>query len=46
MYGKQVPLVSVAIITYNQKDFYGVENHFGIKIITPKEFLKIVGETK
>ncbi len=31
------------IITYNQKDFHGVKKHFGIKIITPKEFLKIVG---
>ena len=32
------------IITYNAKDFAGVQEQFGIKIITPKEFLKIVGE--
>ena len=34
------------VITYNLKDFYGVEKHFNIKIVTPKEFLKIVGEIK
>jgi len=34
------------IITYNFKDFAGVPEKFGIKIITPKEFLKIVGELK
>jgi len=27
------------IVTYNQKDFRGVER-FGLQIITPKEFLK------
>ncbi|QOP46781.1 putative toxin-antitoxin system toxin component, PIN family [Sulfurimonas paralvinellae] len=31
------------IITYNTKDFVGVEDKFSIKIITPKEFLKITG---
>lgn len=33
------------IITYNTKDFIGSEN-FDIKAITPKEFLKIIGEIK
>ncbi len=32
------------IVTYNTRDFVGVEEKFGIKIVTPKEFLKIVGE--
>jgi len=32
------------IVTYNSKDFQGVYEKFAIKIITPKEFLKIVGE--
>jgi putative PIN family toxin of toxin-antitoxin system len=31
------------IITFNKNDFEGVEK-FGIKIITPKEFLKVIGE--
>jgi len=31
------------IITYNIKDFKGAEK-FGIKVITPKEFLRIMGE--
>jgi putative PIN family toxin of toxin-antitoxin system len=30
------------IITYNLKDFEGI-NKFGVKAITPKEFLKIIG---
>jgi len=34
------------IITYNLKDFKGVKEKFAIQIITPKEFLKIVGEIK
>ncbi len=34
------------IITYNLKDFHGVKDKFGIQIITPKEFLKKVGEIK
>lgn len=34
------------IIAYNLKDFHGVKDKFGIQIITPKEFLKIVGEIK
>ena len=32
------------IITYNVNDFKGIEN-FGVQAITPKEFLKLVGET-
>ena len=31
------------IITYNKRDFEGIEK-FGIRIITPKEFLKEIGE--
>lgn len=31
------------IITLNKKDFEGIEI-FGIKVITPKEFLKVIGE--
>lgn len=31
------------IITFNTKDFKGIEK-FGIKAITPKEFLEIIGE--
>ncbi|MHB1687111.1 MAG: PIN domain-containing protein [Ignavibacteriaceae bacterium] len=31
------------IITFNKKDFEGIEK-FGIKTITPKEFLKVIGE--
>ena len=31
------------IITYNKKDFSGV-NEFGIKVLTPKEFLQKIGE--
>ncbi len=30
------------IVTYNKKDFQGSEN-FGIKVLTPKEFLKKIG---
>ncbi len=33
------------IISYNQKDFFGAEK-FNIEVITPKEFLKIIGEIK
>ena len=32
------------IITYNTKDFAGVNEKFSIQIVTPKEFLKIIGE--
>jgi predicted nucleic acid-binding protein len=28
-----------AIVTHNVKDFGGVEEHFGISILTPGEFL-------
>ena len=31
------------IITYNINDFKGVDK-FGIKVVTPKEFLKMIGE--
>ena len=31
------------IITYNTKDFKGIES-FGIKTLTPKEFLQLIGE--
>jgi predicted nucleic acid-binding protein len=31
------------IVTHNIKDFKGTEK-FGIKAITPKEFLQIIGE--
>lgn len=33
------------ILTYNLKDFKGAEK-FGIKIVTPKEFLQGIGEIK
>ncbi len=32
------------IITYNVKDFAGVKEKFGIEVVMPKTFLKIVGE--
>lgn len=31
------------IVTYNVRDFSGVEEKFSIKIVTPKQFLKIWG---
>ena len=31
------------IITYNQKDFVGAEE-FGLEVVTPKEFLREIGE--
>ena len=31
------------IITYNKSDFKGIEK-FGISALTPKEFLKLIGE--
>ncbi len=31
------------IVTYNVRDFAGVEE-FGIKVLTPKEFLQEIGE--
>jgi putative PIN family toxin of toxin-antitoxin system len=33
------------IVTYNQKDFVGVEQ-FGIEVMTPKEYLARIGELK
>jgi len=32
-----------AIVTYNARDFHGVER-FGIEILNPKEFLRRIGE--
>jgi len=32
------------IITYNKKDFKGVEEYFGIRLLTPKELLLETGE--
>lgn len=34
------------IITYNKKDFKNVEKFFGIRLLTPKEFLHKIGELK
>ncbi len=34
-----------AIVTHNVKDFQNITN-FGIKILTPKEFLQLIGEIK
>ena len=31
------------IVTYNKKDFVGV-GQFGLQVMTPKEFLEIIGE--
>jgi len=36
---------SKVIVTYNQKDFVGV-NKFGIKVFTPKDFLEMRGLLK
>lgn len=33
-----------SIVTYNLKDFRNVEKVFGIKIVTPKQFLLEIGE--
>jgi putative PIN family toxin of toxin-antitoxin system len=33
------------IVTFNLKDFRGAEK-FGINVMTPKEFLKLIGEIK
>ena len=32
------------IITYNKKDFKGVEEYFGIHLLTQKELLLEIGE--
>ncbi len=32
-----------AIVTFNPKDFKGVKKHFGIDVITPKQFLQQQG---
>ena len=37
---------SYCIVTYNKKDFDEVYEKFGIKILTPKEFLIKVGDIK
>ena len=34
------------IVTYNKKDFEGVEDQFGISIVTPNEFLQQIGEKR
>lgn len=34
-----------AIVTYNVKDFQNIKK-FGIKILTPQEFLQLIGEMK
>lgn len=34
------------IVTFNQKDFSGVQQVFGIEVLTPKQFLKKIGEIK
>ena len=34
------------IVTFNKKDFQGVEENFGIKVLAPKEFLQKIGEIK
>jgi predicted nucleic acid-binding protein len=31
------------IVTYNKRDFVGVDK-FGLKTITPKDYLKVIGE--
>ncbi|MDD2830445.1 MAG: putative toxin-antitoxin system toxin component, PIN family [Sulfuricurvum sp.] len=31
------------IVTYNLKDFKGVEKYFGIRVMTPKEFYPLLG---
>jgi putative PIN family toxin of toxin-antitoxin system len=36
---------SEVIITYNQKDFVGVEQ-FGVEVMAPKEYLERIGELK
>lgn len=33
------------IVSFNKKDFVGVEK-FNLEIVTPKEFLKLIGEIK
>ena len=34
-----------AIVTFNQRDFAGVEQ-FGLRVVTPGEFLKEIGEAQ
>jgi predicted nucleic acid-binding protein len=33
------------IVTFNQRDFQGVEK-FGLQVMTPKELLEIIGELR
>jgi predicted nucleic acid-binding protein len=33
------------IVTHNIRDFKGIDQ-FGVQAVTPKEFLKIIGEVK
>jgi putative PIN family toxin of toxin-antitoxin system len=34
------------LVTYNERDFEGVEQQFGIKVVTAKEFLRKIGEIR
>jgi predicted nucleic acid-binding protein len=34
------------IVTFNTKDFEGVEDKFNISVITPQQFLSKIGDTK
>lgn len=40
-----VTSASTYIVTYNQQDFAGTEQ-FGIRVVTPKEFLHLLGELR
>ena len=40
-----VTSASAYIVTYNQRDFQGAEQ-FGIRVVTAKEFLQIIGELR
>ena len=40
-----VTSASTYIVTYNQRDFQGAEQ-FGIRVVTAKEFLQIIGELR
>ena len=40
-----VTSASTYIVTYNQRDFQGAEQ-FGVRVVTAKEFLQIIGELR
>jgi hypothetical protein len=42
---KSVAASSSYIVTYNRKNFVGADK-FGLKVVTPKEFLQEIGELK